>query len=41
MDNIKMDLVEKGRDGAQWIDLALDMDKWRALVNAMMKLRFQ
>jgi hypothetical protein len=39
MDNIKMDLREIGRDGADWIDLAQDMDRWRALVNMVMNLR--
>jgi hypothetical protein len=30
-----MDLLEIGLD---WIDLAKDRDKWRALVNAVMNL---
>jgi hypothetical protein len=34
VDNIKMDLREIGWDGRDWIDLAQDMDQWRALVNA-------
>jgi hypothetical protein len=38
-DNIKMDLLEIGWGGVDWIGLALDRDKWRALVNALMKLR--
>jgi hypothetical protein len=37
VDNIEMDLREIGWD---WIDLAQDRDKWRALVNAVMNLRF-
>ena len=31
-DNIKMDLREVGRGGADWIDLAQDRDRWRALL---------
>jgi hypothetical protein len=39
VDNIKMDLLEIGWGGVDWIGLAQDRDKWRALVNAVMKLR--
>jgi hypothetical protein len=39
VDNIKMDLKETGWDGMDWIDLAQDRDKWRALVNTVMNLR--
>jgi hypothetical protein len=39
VDNIKMDLREKGCDGMDWIELAQDMDQWRALVNTVMNLR--
>jgi hypothetical protein len=38
-DNIKMDLLEMGLDGVDWIGLAQDKYKWRALVNAVMNLR--
>ena len=38
-DNIKMHLQEVGWEGIDWIDLAQDMDRWRALVNAVMNLR--
>jgi hypothetical protein len=31
VDNIKIDLREIGWDGMDWIDLAQDRDKWRAL----------
>jgi hypothetical protein len=37
VDNIKIDLVEVGWDGVDWILLA--QDRWRALVNAVMNLR--
>jgi hypothetical protein len=39
VDNIKMDLREIGWDGGDWIGLAQDRDQWRALMNAVMKLR--
>jgi hypothetical protein len=39
VDNIKMDLRDKGSDGVDWIDLAQDRDQWRAIVNMVMNLR--
>jgi len=39
-DNIKMDLEEVGSGGMDWIELAQDWDRWRALVIAVMTLRF-
>jgi hypothetical protein len=38
-DNIKMDLREIGWGDVDWVDLAQDMDHWRALVNTIMNLR--
>jgi hypothetical protein len=38
--NFEMDLHEKGWWGKDWIDVAQDRDKWRALVNAAMNLQF-
>jgi hypothetical protein len=39
MDNIKMDLLEIGLDAVDWIDLAQDRYRWRALVTSVMNLR--
>jgi hypothetical protein len=39
IDNIKMDLLEIGLSVVDWICLAQDRYRWRALVNAVMKLR--
>ena len=37
-DNIKMELWEVG-GGGDWMELAQDRDRWRALVNTVMNLR--
>jgi hypothetical protein len=39
VDNIKIDLREIVWGGMDWIDLAQDRDKWRALVSTVMDLR--
>jgi hypothetical protein len=39
VDNIKMDLLEIGWGIVDRIGLAQDIDRWRALVNAIMNLR--
>jgi hypothetical protein len=38
VDNIRIDLIEVGWGDVDWIGLAQDRDKWRALVNAVMHL---
>jgi hypothetical protein len=37
--NIKVDLLEIGWGGVDWIGLAQDRDMWRALANEVMNLR--
>ena len=38
-DNIKMDLQEVGASCGEWMELAQDRDRWRALVGTVRKLR--
>jgi hypothetical protein len=38
VDNIKKDLGETGWGGVDWNVLAQDRDKWRALLNMILKL---
>jgi hypothetical protein len=39
VDNIRMDLGEVGWDDVDWIGLALDRNRRRALVNSVLNLR--
>jgi hypothetical protein len=39
MNNIKMDLVDEGWGDVDWVGLAQDRDRWRALVNSVLNLR--
>jgi hypothetical protein len=38
VDNIRMDLGEVGSGDVDWIGLAQDRNKWRALVNSVLNL---
>jgi hypothetical protein len=39
LDNIRLDLVEVEWGNVDWIGLAQDRDRWRALVNSVLNLR--
>jgi hypothetical protein len=39
VDNIRIDLVEVGWGGMDWIGLAQDRNWWRAFVNSVLNLR--
>jgi hypothetical protein len=39
LDNIKTELVEVEWGGVDWIGLAQDRDKWRAIVYAVLRFR--
>jgi hypothetical protein len=39
VDNIKIDLIEMGWSGMDWIDLTQNRDQWRTLVNKVINLR--
>jgi hypothetical protein len=38
VDNIEIDLRERGWDSMDWIDMAQDRDQWRALLSTLMNL---
>jgi hypothetical protein len=40
-DNIKMDLQEVGQGCGDWMEVAQDRDRWRALVSTVMNFRVQ
>jgi hypothetical protein len=39
VENVKMDLIDIGWYGVDWIGLDQDRDQWRALVNTAMNLQ--
>jgi hypothetical protein len=39
VDNVRMNLVEARWGDVEWIGLAQDRDRWRALVNSVLNLR--
>jgi hypothetical protein len=38
-DNTKMDVYEVGRGRVYWMEMAQDVNRWRALVSTVKKLR--
>jgi hypothetical protein len=40
-DNCRRDLQEVGCGSMDWIEMAQERDRWRALVTAVMNLRFR
>jgi hypothetical protein len=40
VDNVKMDLGEVGWGDVDWIGLAQDKNRWRALVNSVLNIQF-
>jgi hypothetical protein len=38
-DDLKVELQEVGCGGMDWIEMALDRDRWSALVNAVMNFQ--
>jgi hypothetical protein len=39
LDNVRLDLAEVGWDDVDWIGLAQDRNRWRAVVNSVLNLR--
>jgi hypothetical protein len=38
-DNIRMDVMEIGWEGVEWMHTARERDQWRVLLNTVMNLR--
>jgi hypothetical protein len=38
-DNIRMDIMEVGWEGVDWMHLAQDRDQWRVFVNTVINFR--
>jgi hypothetical protein len=39
VDNIRIDLLELGWGDVDWISMALDRNRWRALVDSILNLQ--
>jgi hypothetical protein len=39
VDHIKIDLIDRGLNGTDWIDLAQDRIQWTCLLNTVMNIR--